>query len=465
MYKNSNYKYQYVIAVILLLIIWLFAGDIFLHRSPFILPIICIALLVALMVIVKPILGLYIIIGGMCLSGGLLSIGDEENIITFFSDLPLPLNLNLFELLSLGIIVVLYAVICLKKEIVLFEESRTSHAIYAFSAALVLSWLIYSLRVGSFEGLYELRRLMYIPLVFIFMINLIKNQEQLKYVINLFIICTGIKGILGLINAAISGKFVFLYSGWAESTLFLTVLFFYVGFKEHYSTHPMVKRIKFFMIPMALCFLFSSRRTLWGSSLVTLLVYLFFLRRTQRIKFIGFIFCAAIFFAVAIFFSGNEIVIDEVYSMKNPLEAHTFILRQWEWKNAWEYIKMKPLLGHGLGSVLLPVVDFKYIFRTGYASMIFHNNYLWIWVKSGLVALAPFLFLIFMWFKNTYQLYCNSKDPYYKSILLGIFLCIINFIIAGFISPTMAELKLNIWLGFLFGIVVLIRHFISAQQQ
>ena len=143
--------------------------------------------------------------------------------------------------------------------------------------------------------------------------------------------------------------------------------------------------------------------------------------------------------------------------MRNPLEAHTFIIRQWEWKNAWEYIKMRPIVGHGLGSVLLPVVDFKYIFRTGFTSMLFHNNYLWIWVKAGLVALVPFLLLFFTGLKSNYQLYRKSKNPFYKSILLGIFLSLVNFTIAGFISPTLADIKIDIWLGFVLGTVAVIR--------
>lgn len=120
---------------------------------------------------------------------------------------------------------------------------------------------------------------------------------------------------------------------------------------------------------------------------------------------------------------------------------------------------MKPLLGHGFGSVLLPVADFQYIFRSGFTSMIFHNNYLWIWVKAGLVAFVPFVILSFTGLLISYGLFIKTERPHHKAVVLGVFLSIVNFAIAGFISPTMADLKINVWLGFILGVVSLIKRF------
>ena len=403
----------------------------------------------------------------MCLSGGLVSIGSGEHAIEFFSDLPLPFNFNLFELLSLGIMAILYALICLKKDLSLFEETRLSHSIYIFSLAIVISWLFYAISIHSFEGLYELRRFMSMPLVFVLMINLIKNEEQLKFIIKLFIVCIGIKSITGLITIFISRSFVLLYPEWAESTFFLTVIFFYLSFRDNYPGDPLVKIMRIFLIPMCLCILFATRRTLWGSFIITICLYFLFMKKTGKIKVIGLLIPAGVIFVTLVSLSdssptasnGELSLSSEIESMKNPFEAHTFILRQWEWKNAWEYIKLNPLLGNGLGTVLEPIVDFKYVKRNAFASMVFHNNYLWIWAKMGLVVFIPFLLLIYLSIKNTYQLYVELEDPYYRSVLLGIFLSLINFIIAGFISPSMAEIKINVWLGFFLGVVALCRRF------
>lgn len=131
-YKNNLYKFQYLIVIFLPLIFWYLCGDIFLYRTPFILPVFFILPFLAFLLIKKNILGLYIIIGAMCLSGGLISIGSGEHAIEFFSDLPLPFNFNLFELLSIGIMAILYASICLKRDLSLFEETRLSHSMYIF---------------------------------------------------------------------------------------------------------------------------------------------------------------------------------------------------------------------------------------------------------------------------------------------------------------------------------------------
>lgn len=466
-YKNNLYKFQYLIVIFLPLIFWYLCGEIFLYRTPFILPVFFILPFLAFLLIKKNILGLYIIIGAMCLSGGIISIGSGGQVIEFFSDLSLPLNLNLFELLSLGTMAILYASICLKRDLRLFEETRLSHSMYIFSLAIVINWLFSSIRTYNFEGLYELRRFISMPLVFVLMINLIKNEEQLKFIIKLFIVCIGIKSITGLITIFISRSFVLLYPGWSETTVFLTVIFFYLGFRDNCPGDPLVKTMRIFLIPMCLCILFSTRRTLWGSFIITICLYFLFMKKTGKIKFIGLLIPAGVIFVTLVSLSdssptasnGEFSLSSEIESMKNPFEAHTFILRQWEWKNAWEYIKLNPLFGNGLGTVLEPIVDFKYVKRNAFASMVFHNNYLWIWAKMGLVVFVPFLLLIYLSIKNTYQLYVELEDPYYRSVLLGIFLSLMNFIIAGFISPSMAEIKINVWLGFTFGLIVLIRRF------
>ncbi len=405
----------------------------------------------------------------MCLSGGLISIGSGEHAIEFFSDLPLPFNFNLFELLSIGIMAILYASICLKRDLSLFEETRLSHSMYIFSLAMLICWFIYAISIHNFEGLYELRRLMCMPLVFVLMINLIKNEEQLKFIIKLFIVCIGIKSITGLITVFISRSFVLLYPGWAESTFFLTGIFFYLGFRDNCPGDPIVKSMRFFLIPIFLCFLFATRRTMWGSFIITICLYFLFLKKTGKMKFIGLLIPAGVLFVTAVLLSDNESntvfsLSGEIESMKNPFEAHTFILRQWEWKNAWEYIKLNPLFGNGLGAVLKPIVDFKYVSRNDFTSILIHNNYLWIWAKMGLFGFIPFLLLTCLCIKNTYQLYEELEDPYYRSVLLGIFLSLINFIIAGFISPSMAEIKINVWLGFVLGIVALCNRFKKSKN-
>lgn len=408
----------------------------------------------------------------MCLSGGLVSIGSGENAIEFFSDLPLPFNFNLFELLSIGIMAILYVSICLKRNLSLFEETRLSHSIYIFSLAIVISWLFYAISLHSFESLYELRRFISKPLVFVLMIHLIKNEEQLKFIIKLFIVCIGLKSITGLITVFLSSSFVLLYPGWAESTLFLTVIFFYLGFRDNCPSDPLVKTMRIFIIPICLCILFATRRTLWGSFIITICLYFLFMKKTGKIKIIGLLIPSGVIFVTLVSLddssptasNGVFSLLSEIESMKNPFEAHTFILRQWEWKNAWAYIKMKPFLGHGLGSVLKPVVDLKQMSRDTFASMVIHNNYLWIWVKMGLVVFIPFLFVLFLSMKNAYQIGMKSKDPYYRSLLTGIFLSLINFVISGFISPIMGEIKANVWLGFIFGLIVLINRLESHEK-
>ena len=469
--KNSD-KTQYPIALMLPLVFWYLFGNQFLYRTPFILPAFFILPFFGFLLVKKNIMGLYIIIGAMCLSGGFVSFGIGDNVSDFFSDLPLPLNLNLFELISLGTVAILYVSICVTRSLSLFEETKLSYCIYIFSLAIVISWLFYAISIRSFDGLYELRRFMSLPLVFVLVINLIKNEEQFKFIIKLFIICIGIKSITGLITAVTSRSFVLLFPGWAESTFFVTVIFFYLGFRGHCPDDPLVKTMRFFLIPLCLCLLFSTRRTLWGSFLITICLYFLFLNKTGKMKLIGLLIPAGVIFVTLVSLcdssptasNGEFSLSDEINSMKNPLEAHTFKLRQWEWKNAWEYIKLNPLFGNGLGTVLEPIADFKDVKRNSFASMIFHNNYLWIWSKMGLVVFAPFLVLIYLSIKNTYQLYIELEDPYYRSVLLGIFLSLINFIIAGFISPSMAEIKINAWLGFVLGVVVLCRRFKRSEK-
>ena len=460
-------RYQYAIAVLLPILLCFALHDLYPYRYPVFLLLLSGALLAGFMVVSKPILGLYVIIAMMCLSGGVLAINSgEENVIDFFSNLPfLPINFNFFELFSLSILVALYVLICLTKKLVIFEETRISHATYLFTLCIAGAWFIHSLSIRYFGGLYEIRRLMYSVLIFLLMFNLIENEKQLRFIVKLFVICTGIKAIFGLERIfLVHTKASLLYTDWGESTFFMSCIFLYVEFKNHLSDYPLVKQLRYLLVHIGLCYLFSGRRTLWASFFLTMLIYTLFIVKIGRIKVISgilFLFVVAVLIGI---FSGNQKLITSMESMLNPLESHNFIVREWEWKNAWAYIKMKPILGWGFGTILLPIVDFMYIFRSGFTSMIIHNNYLWIWVKGGIFCLSGLLAVICVVVRSAYVQYKHTSDPFYKSVLLGILLSFVNFFIAGFVSPTMADLKINLWLGFMLGLTALIKKFDTAVE-
>lgn len=112
----------------------------------------------------------------------------------------------------------------------------------------------------------------------------------------------------------------------------------------------------------------------------------------------------------------KELLESKTYSSENIDKHNSSQIRVAIWQIAFEKIKTAPLLGYGIG-------DVKSVLSEGYKEKSpallendynSHNQYLGIWLGTGLIGLI--LFLYFLYFNNS--LAFNSKDVLFLAIVI-----------------------------------------------
>ena len=84
--------------------------------------------------------------------------------------------------------------------------------------------------------------------------------------------------------------------------------------------------------------------------------------------------------------------------------------RIFHWREVFGIFLSRPLLGHGLGTT-------RYYAFEAYGTMKeAHNLYLGLAVELGILGLISFLGILYVLFKETIWVYCNSRDGYFKTL-------------------------------------------------
>jgi len=174
---------------------------------------------------------------------------------------------------------------------------------------------------------------------------------------------------------------------------------------------------------MVCALLFSFTRGVWIAYAIVLLL----LGLVRGGKTLGGVAIAIIVLSLFLV-NAEEGVQERIGSIVNP-KANSG--RSFIWQANLDMARERPLLGWGYG-------NYKQ-FRTSYYQRYpgadrkshAHNNFLQMWVETGLLGLSTFLSLFWMMLRRGWQVYRRlSREPE-KSLALGGFLGIIGFLIGG----------------------------------
>lgn len=194
------------------------------------------------------------------------------------------------------------------------------------------------------------------------------------------------------------------------------LLIYYFKSKKNVSILLVIAQIIF----ISVLFLISSKGTIL--SLIVISIFIYYLSSKNKIKTILFGLLTSFLLIISISFIPQvnkrfkELFVLKTYSVENIHDRNSSQIRVAIWKTSFDKIKQSPIIGYGIGDVQI-ILNNSYknispiLLKRQYNS---HNQYLGIWLSTGIIGLI--LFLYFLLFN--YKLSLEYKDYLFLSILL-----------------------------------------------
>lgn len=138
------------------------------------------------------------------------------------------------------------------------------------------------------------------------------------------------------------------------------------------------------------------------------------------------------------------------------------------YRNTLNMIKAHPLIGVGVNTFMKNYrkykesPEYRNIITSDYVYA--HNNFLHIAGEIGFIGLGIFLWLIYKLFRKSVYIYNKLKDNFLKNISLGIFLCLISFLINGLTESSLYYSRVAVIFWYLIGFSLALDKFIHANR-
>jgi len=269
-------------------------------------------------------------------------------------------------------------------------------------------------KAGVYDTFLELRPFIYLIMIYIITRLLISSNADIEKLLKFILIMTGFRAFHGIILMWTDpGRH--MYSGQPFTFVSQEVIFFLffvcIGiatFLRQNRVPGIRKIVKWFGLIVIISLLYSYRRGIYIGLILGLLAIAYILPfkkvKTSLKKIIWIPVFLAIILIVYPAFTNLSIIsrLTSVTELPNPrvrqegTEASNYY-RIWETINAWENLKESPILGIGWGTKW--DVHVPFILNPGMSRLTethFHNSWLSIWLKGGMVALFSFAALIIM---------------------------------------------------------------------
>ena len=180
-------------------------------------------------------------------------------------------------------------------------------------------------------------------------------------------------------------------------------------------------------------FIISNKGTVLSLLLIGLFIYLF--KSKNKIKSLTISLFSIIVLFISILFTPHinsrfkELIKSKTYSIQNLDKNNSSQIRIAIWKTSIDNIKKAPMFGYGIGDVQSVLNNsyrdnFPYLLKEQHNS---HNQFLGIWLSTGIIGLIIFLYFLFFNFNIAFR----NEDFIFLAILL--FFCL-NFLTENIIE-------------------------------
>lgn len=202
------------------------------------------------------------------------------------------------------------------------------------------------------------------------------------------------------------------------------------------------------VVMLGLSITISLGRNIVFSTLIAIGTLVILLRQAERRRLIlsifAIVFIAALLFGILGALNPSSALLAYPSALMgrlfhlvetDPLSPNeTLLWRVEETGYAWDQIEEHPFFGIGLFTPYRPP-----FFEGDTLQAYIHNGYLWVWLKTGLIGLLSFLFLIFGFVLHGFLNWKKVQDPFLRSITLGASLIIFAMAFSNFVAPILIE--------------------------
>ncbi len=144
--------------------------------------------------------------------------------------------------------------------------------------------------------------------------------------------------------------------------------------------------------------LMTKARGFWVDALFGIFVLFFLLGRRERVRLLVFSFGGLLFFAAVVMIAFNDIgrllvygVLDRFATLETAAVADVSLVNRFnETSSVWEWIRLNPILGYGLGA---SYTFYDWVFDGTLTTPFIHNGFVALWFKLGLWGL-----ILTVWF-------------------------------------------------------------------
>ncbi len=346
-------------------------------------------------------------------------------------------NISINLASALGILIIILTFIFTIKNKIFFFKIPLFWSMFFFWSMVTVS-LFYSL--NPFVSFYEAIRILSVFSIFILAYVLSQKRKNRKMIIQgiplaalvpmslaFFQLLTqsGLGGTTG-IESRLYGTFVHPNS-FASFLVLITALSFYLVLEKKER-----KKSYFLYLVLLLLSGFLLLETFSRGAWLAVLIFLFFygVVRSPKVIIGGIILLMILFFSVPSFH-------DRIEDVYNPPADSSIVWRFQKWQRVLAVIKKHPWLGTGAGTEVA-VHEKEYGFYAG--NPYTHNDFLKIWLETGLMGLVLYLGLIInvliRLIKKYYQTSKHKTDHLFVLIIL-----------LSFMAELVFSMSSNIWRG------------------
>jgi O-antigen ligase len=332
--------------------------------------------------------------------------------------------------------------------------------VLSFYGAVVLGLgtAVFRFGINFSHATYEARMLIYY-LIFFAVTNLIRTRSQLvrlvRGVLSIGLLVAGtmvIQAILGrsvslMDDSALQGRGLirFFYPGYTVSYIVLTTLICDMALRKH-PPYPLLRALRVLVLGIGL--LITLGRNILASGAISCVVLIFILRKAQRSRLVLNVLLVAFItlgFVGMLAISGRGALILEysaaylgrlsrMFSAEIVAPEETLVPRWVEMQYAWAQLVKHPILGIGLHNPYRPP-----FYEGDPLRHYIHNAYLSIWLKTGLVGLASFLWFSVHFLWRGFQRWRDVQDDFLRAVSLGFTLAYLGMMLSNLVAPTFVE--------------------------
>lgn len=387
-----------------------------------------------------------------------------SSLITYDSKSALTLGISLLVFILLALLFKVFIRFCLRGIKIVKTKLNLPLVIFLIIVLLnALRGMFCSYKITSLA----LESYVYLSFGLIFiLINFLRSIRDIWILFTILVLFSISQSIFGITNYLLAGHRI-------GGTLFgiipslvaivLLNLFLYSRNKQKRWFYLLL------LIPLVVHLIFSFTRGYWFGFLGGLIFsYAYYISQQKAgsvtqffsfLKRLGVVICFSIVILITLqlVLPGNIFIREfakrfrSSFSASLSRETVSNYARVVEYREAVEKIKIRPILGYGLG---YRFDFFNPLALSRESTSAVHNDYLAIILKMGLVGLMVFLWLFYVFFKDGFSTSRRLSNPINKGLTIGLIANVLQLLLIGFTNHVLIGIMNTYYLAFAIGAVL-----------